>query len=159
MISSWELDSAAVIDELLLLATERRLLDRMRVRPSKLTESDPLLSRARTPAIWHIYRGMLFVGISHNLLVESFVSRMKRLERAHPNTHALTLGHLFKYKVAQERARKERIKIRSLCRGGLRECSLAADAASSCARAFGSANDNKAKLRELVKQVERDVAR
>jgi hypothetical protein len=42
---------------------------------------------------------MLFVGLAHTLLLESYVSRMKAVEKKHPNTHALTLDALFMYKV------------------------------------------------------------
>ena len=158
VIAAWGLDSQAVTDELILIAsTDRRLVDRMRMRPSKLTETAPLLSRARTPAIHDIFRGMLFVVISHNLLIESYVSRMKRLERAHPNLHVLTLGHMFKYKVRQERVRQERLCLRSDSRGALRQAALAAVEAG--ARACGTANDSKCKLRALVGQLECDVTR
>ena len=161
VVAAWELDAAAVIDELVLLATDGRQEACDAGMPMReLTAVDPLLSRSRTPAIWHIFRGMLFVLLSHNLLIESYVSRMKRLQRAHPNLHSLTLGHLFKYKVKQERARKVRRVLRSHQGGGLRRVAADADAAAGHAtRAFGTANDNKVKLRELIHQLEGDAAR
>ena len=55
---------------------------------------------------------MLFVGLAHTLLLESYVSRMKAVEKKHPHTHALTLDALFMYKVcASEQATSKPVGI------------------------------------------------
>ena len=157
VITAWELDSAAVVDELILLATDRRLIARMHERPSRLTEIDPLLCRARTPIIYDIFRGLLFVCFSHNLLLESYVSRMKRLERGHPGMHALTLDHLFKFKVAQERPREERKGVRSMRGGGLRQS--ARELAANGYGSIGAPNGSKLKQHLLLEHIERAATR
>ena len=140
-----------------MLATDRRLEARLRTRPSVLTESDPLLSRARTPVVWNVFRGMLFVGFSHNLLLESYVSRMKNLERKHPGMHAMTLDYLLKHKVGQERLRAERRRVRARRGGGLRATALELERNGyGCC---GTANDSKDKQWALIAQVERAATR
>ena len=66
VMAAWQLDAAAVVDELVVLATDRRLEARMRERPSRLTEIDPLLSAAHTPEQ---------IGLLKDALAELNISR------------------------------------------------------------------------------------
>ena len=158
VMTAWELDTAAVVDELIMLATDRRLEARLHgARLSGLASTAPLLSRARTPNLFNIFRGMLFVCFSHNLLLESYVSRMKRLERGHPGMHALTLDHLFKFKVAQERPREERKGVRSMRGGGLRQS--ARELAANGYGSIGAPNGSKLKQHLLLEHIERAATR
>eukprot|EP00966_Prymnesium_polylepis_P166245 3842988-Prymnesium_polylepis.1 len=62
---------------------------------------------------------MLFVGFAHNLLLESYVSRLAQLEKIHPGMHALTVDKIFMYRARQARGRALRLdtSLRTL-RGG-----------------------------------------
>ena len=144
LFTAWELNTPGVKAELLLLACtasgERR------------TEVNPLLSAAHTPLIFETFKGLLFVGFAHNLLLESYVSRLANLEKVHKGMHALTLHYTFMYKARQAEARGSRLKLRSSKRGGLRKAAKAKAAAGK--QADGSANESKAKLLYLSKQVD-----
>ncbi len=94
---------------------------------------------------------MLFVRLAHNLLLESYVSRLATIEKTHRNTHALTLDQLFMYKARQAEARAERLdaSLRSPSGGGLRaKAKMKADK-----RLCGSANRSRKQKLFLCKQV------
>ena len=61
---------------------------------------------------------MLFVGLAHTLLLESYVSRMKMIENVHPNTNALTLDKLFMYRARRAREKGLRQDASQRCTGG-----------------------------------------
>ena len=138
----WKLQGPAFLAELRLLATT----------PTHRTEVDPALSEALTPQTFDAFKGMLFVRLAHNLLLESYVSRLATVEKTHPNTHALTLDHLFMYKARQADARAARLDttMRSVCGGGLKpEAKLRIGRALS-----GSANRSKEQLLLLCSQTD-----
>ena len=91
----WGLNGAAVTSELLLLAS----------MPARVTEVNPELCATGTPLIFNAFKGMLFVVMTHNLTLESYVSDLANLEKIHTNTHAITLHHMFMYKKQQTTSR------------------------------------------------------
>lgn len=68
------------------------------------TKTDPVLSEARTPRLYEVYIEMLFIGLSDNTTLESFVSLYKTF--AHCNMDEMTMDNLFQYHsgLAGERA-------------------------------------------------------
>ena len=67
-----------MVRELLLLATA----------PARDTKVNPILSRKETPLLHAKFVPLLFVGFAHNLRLESLVSVLGKLERAHPKANA-----------------------------------------------------------------------
>eukprot|EP00965_Chrysotila_dentata_P067656 2239283-Pleurochrysis_carterae.AAC.1 len=76
-----EMHDAAVQKELLLLATA----------PTVDSSDEAVLSEARLPRLFALFRRWLFVGFAHDLLLELMVSRLAMLEKRHTGTHALML--------------------------------------------------------------------
>ena len=148
-LKAWRLDTAAVKTELLALAATSSI--------GRKTEVDPLLSEEGTPLLFDAFKGLLFVRLAHNLLLESYVSRLATLEKTHRNTHALTLDDLFMYKARQADARAERLdaSLRSASGGGLRPGAQA----RLTQRLSGSANSSKAQLLHLCSQVKAAASR
>ena len=108
-----------VLDELVVIATSPP--------PSRADGGPaPVLTKEGCPLLFRELRDRLFVGFSHNLFLESLVSRLAMLERRHPKTHAMMLDLLFKYHMRHADAREERLKgeLRSGQGGGLRKLSL-----------------------------------
>jgi hypothetical protein len=140
----WGLCAAAVVQELLLLAT---------AAPRK-TEIDPVLNSTETPLLFTKFISMLFVGFAHNLLLESYVSRLAQLEKIHPGMHPLTLHKLFMYRAlgARERALRLDPSMRSTRGGGCR--ALAVAKALACKPLKGSASRSKSQMALLCEQVE-----
>ena len=64
---------------------------------------------------------MLFVGFAHNLLLESYVSRLGVIEKTHPGTDASMLRYLFLFKARQASERAKRLVpgARSATNGGM----------------------------------------
>ena len=124
------------------------------------TEKNPCLSSARTPLIHEALTGLLFVGFAHNLLLESYVSRLTQVEKQHPGTHALTCRELFLYKTRQTQLRAARCEgtLRSGKHGGLR-AKAKERRASITKSGLRGANRNKLQLTALCKQSEAASAR
>ena len=97
---------------------------------------------------------MLFVGFAHNLLLESYVSRLAQLEKIHPGMHALTVDKIFMYRARQTRGRALRLdaSVRAVRGGGLRRASVAAALKGSQLK--GSACRSKAQQRMMCEQAE-----
>ena len=85
----------AHMEEWLLLATE----------PAGDTQVSPVLSEKRTPGLYSIYIDMLFVGLSDNTILESYVSRYKTF--AHVNSGGLLVETQFLYHEGLEADRKK----------------------------------------------------
>ena len=144
----WGLNGAAVTSELLLLAS----------MPARVTEVNPELCATGTPLIFNAFKGMLFVVMTHNLTLESYVSDLANLEKIHTNTHAITLHHMFMYKKQQTTSRLERLapELRSSKGGGARAAALLQSAIGK--RRKGSANRSKAQQLRLCMQVRTSAA-
>jgi hypothetical protein len=84
------------------------------------TKTDPVLSEARTPRLYEVYIEMLFIGLSDNTTLESFVSLYKTF--AHCNMDEMTMDNLFQYHsgLAGERAALCAPEMRSEGGGALR---------------------------------------
>ena len=91
--SHWEMD--AHMEEWLLIATE----------PAGDTKVSPILCQERTPGLYNIYINMLFVGLSDNTTLESYVSRYKTF--AHVNSGGLLVETQFLYHEELETERKK----------------------------------------------------
>ena len=142
-IEIFELDHHRILSELALLATAA----------PRDTEKDPVLSDSLTPRLHAKFIPMLFVGLAHNLLLESYVSRMKWAEKRHPNMHALTLDHLFMFRARRQREKDERraASMRSTRGGGARK---AARERAAEGRALVGASRNKQQQQLLCRQAE-----
>ncbi|MDC0526109.1 hypothetical protein OAO87_03825, partial [bacterium] len=68
-----------------LLPAARRAGD---VAATRDTTVSPVLSLAQTPQLYVKFIPMLFVGFAHNLLLESYVSRLTQVRPRAPPTHA-----------------------------------------------------------------------
>ena len=148
VLQQWGLDEGHALSELALLAAA----------PPQITSTNPVLSAKLTPRI-HLKMRRLFVGFSHGLLIESMVSRLATVEKAHKGTHARVLYHLFMHKCRQAPIRKKRLMaaMRSACKGGLRKQAKAE--ASKGAPLKGSANCSKLQKLMLIRQTEAAAAR
>ena len=95
--------------------------------------------------------------LAHNLLLESYVSRLATIEKMHPGCHALLLDHLFMYKTRQAEARLARLQatMRSTTGGGL---TLKAKSRADLGRPLRTANGSKIQLGALCAQVELQAA-
>mmetsp|Transcript_38102 Transcript_38102/g.126205 ORF Transcript_38102/g.126205 Transcript_38102/m.126205 type:complete len:271 (+) Transcript_38102:401-1213(+) len=84
------------------------------------TKTDPVLSEARTPRLYEVYIEMLFIGLSDNTTLESFVSLYKTF--AHCNMDEMAMDNLFQYHsgLAGERAALCAPEMRSEGGGALR---------------------------------------
>ena len=142
MVAAWRLAGPSVVKELVALATT----------PAQDTAVNPLLSFTATPQL-HFRMRVLFVGFSHNLLLESLVSRLSTLEKTHAGTHSLTLHNLFMYKGRQTPIRKERLssELRKAGGNGTAEAKVRAATGKELT---GSANRSKGQLKLLVAQTE-----
>ena len=87
------------------------------------------------------------------MLLESYVSRMKWVEKRHPNMHALTLDHLFMYRARRQREKDARraASMRSTRGGGVRK---AARERAAEGRALLGGSRNKLQQRLLCRQAE-----
>ena len=113
----WGMDRAAVVDELVLLATSP---------PAAQPEApkqwvDAVVGKEQTPLLYEKFCKWLFVGFAHNLLLECMVSRLTMLEKRHPHQHALKLNAVFKYHMKQEPGRMARAALRSEMCGARRQ--------------------------------------
>lgn len=140
----WGLRTDPLVRELLLLATA----------DERQTDIDPLLNAKETPRLFQKCISMLFVGFAHNLLLESYVSRLAQLEKIHPGMHALTVDKIFMYRARQTRGRALRLdaSVRAVRGGGLRRASVAAALKGSQLK--GSACRSKAQQRMMCEQAE-----
>ena len=84
--------AAALQWELILLA----------VTPPRDTEEEPIFSTEKTPLLYEKFIGLLFVGFAHNLLVESYVSRVSTISKVHQGVEPMTLAATFMYKTSLE---------------------------------------------------------
>ena len=143
-LDAWKLTGLAVINELKLLLS----------LPPRSTEVDPVLSPELTPTLYRQFQGMLFVGLAHNLTLESFVSRLKNLQRIHTNLHPLTVDHMFMYNARQTAARAVRCmpEMRSSKDGGAR--AAAKRKAEQQKPLSGSANRSKRQQFQLCSQLQ-----
>ena len=117
------------------------------------TEVNPVLGKAKTPLIYNAFKGLLFVRLAHNLLLESYVSRLATIEKRNPRTHALLLDHMFLYKARQTKARAARCTaaLRTSSGGGLTPKSR--EKAAEARPLKGSPNGSKKQLLLLCVQV------
>ena len=109
--------------EWLLLATAPRQLN----MPLPLTEA-PVLSRERTPGLFGVFIGQIFVRLSDNTCCESGVSEYR--PRAHQNQHELRVEQRWKHSFRQ-RPLKEMLRdpaLRSTSGGARKPAALAAAA-------------------------------
>ena len=86
--------------EWLLLATEPRQLN----MPPPLTEA-PVLSRERTPGLFGVFIGQIFVRLSDNTCCESGVSEYR--PRAHQNQHELRVEQRWKHSLTSVSVRSK----------------------------------------------------
>jgi hypothetical protein len=113
----------AHLAEWLLLATAPRQLN----MPPPLTQA-PVLSRQRTPGVFRVFIGQIFVRLSDNTCCESGVSEYR--PRAHQNQHELRVEQRWKHSFRQ-RPLKDLLRdpaLRSTSDGALRPAALAAAA-------------------------------
>ena len=85
-----------------LVDTFKKELILLAATPPRDIENDPLFSRAITPRLYELFIGLLFVGFAHNLLVESYVSRVSTISKVHKGIEPLALAALFMYKTGLE---------------------------------------------------------
>ena len=110
-----QLKKKALTDELRLLASA----------PPGETALNPVLSLDRTPCLYSKFIPLLFVGFAHNLRIESLVSVLGKLERAHPKAHSQLVDFMFIYRTNNECERDARRApaMRSTRGGGARAAS------------------------------------
>ena len=111
------------LDEWLLLATEPRQLN----MPLPLSEA-PVLSRERTPGVFGVFIGQIFVRLSDNTCCESGVSEYR--PRAHQNQHEMRVEQRWKHSFRQ-RPLKDMLRdpaLRSTTGGARKPAALAAAA-------------------------------
>ena len=110
-----QLKKKAITDELRLLASA----------PPGETALNPVLSLDRTPCLYSKFIPFLFVGFAHNLRIESLVSVLGKLERAHPKAHSQLVDLMFIYRTGNEFERDARRApaMRSTRGGGARAAS------------------------------------
>ena len=146
----WGLNGDAITSELLLLAS----------MPARVTEVNPELCATDTPLIFNAFKGMLFVVMTHNLTLESYVSDLANLEKIHTHTHAITLHYMFMYKKHQTESRLLRLapepELRSVKGGGSRAAAQMQSAIGK--RRKGSANHSKPQQLHLCMQVRASAA-
>ena len=132
-----------------LCAVERELLLLLTL-PSQDTAKDPVFSMTKTPVLYNKFISILFVGFAHNLLVESYVSRVATVSKAHPGLGRQALGALFMYKVRLQNEKGERrgAGMRSTTSGGGRR----KKALETCPQKKLKHANNKAQLRLLGEQ-------
>ena len=132
-----------------LCAVERELLLLLTL-PSQDTAKDPVFSMTKTPVLYNKFISILFVGFAHNLLVESYVSRVATVSKAHPGLGRQALGALFMYKVRLQNEKGERrgAGMRSTTSGGGRR----KKALETCPQKKLKHSNNKAQLRLLGEQ-------
>ena len=96
---------------------------------------------------------MLFVGLAHTLLLESYVSRMKMIEKVHPNTNSLTLDNLFMYRARRAREKGLRQDASQRCNGG-GGGRVEAQCRREAGKALKGANRSKRQQRLMCMQAE-----
>jgi hypothetical protein len=102
---------------------------------------------------------LLFVGFAHNLRIESFVSVLGKLEKAHPNAASQLIDFMFTYRTDREHERECRraATMRSVNKtGGAR---AAARELATEAKELGKASRSKKQLLLLQRQSEQRAAR
>ena len=143
-----ELKKKAITDELRLLASA----------PPGETALNPVLSLDRTPCLYAKFIPFLFVGFAHNLRIESLVSVLGKLERAHPKAHSQIIDFMFIYRTNNEGERDARRApdMRSTRGGGARAASkeLAAEG-----RGLRDHSRSKKQLNLLRRQAEQRASR
>lgn len=65
-----------------------------------------MLCLTRTPCMYSKFIPLLFVGFAHNLRIESFVSVLGKLEKAHPNAASQLIDFMFTYRTDREHERE-----------------------------------------------------
>ena len=137
-----------VVKELKLLATAA----------PRDTGVNPVLSLQETPRLYNKFIPLLFIGFAHNLRLESYVSVLRQLVRAHPKADSQLIDHMFVYRTNNQHEREARCdaKLRSTRGGGAREA--ARDEAAEGKTLKGTAR-NKKQLRLLQQQAEQRAAR
>ena len=98
LVERLELKKKVLTDELRLLASA----------PPGETALNPLLSLDRTPCLYTKFIPLLFVGFAHNLRIESLVSVLGKLERAHPKANSQLIDLMFIYRTGNECERDAR---------------------------------------------------
>ena len=98
----WALTTPAAVKELILLASSP---------PGPLHT----FSRKLTPVLFEAYVPMLFVGFAHALFIESKVSVLDRILRAHPNAHPTVVQHLFMFGERGAWSRERRLASKMRC--------------------------------------------
>ena len=143
-----QLKKKAITDELRLLASA----------PSGETALNPVLSLDRTPCLYSKFIPFLFVGFAHNLRIESLVSVLGKLERAHPKANSQLVDLMFIYRTGKECERDARRApaMRSTRGGGARAASkeLAAEG-----KGLRDHSRSKKQLNLLQRQAEQRAAR
>ena len=131
-------------------------IDELRHMASTPAREQPaaLLSAAHTPIFFSKFIGLLFVRLSHNLLLESYVSRLAHLEKQHPRCHALVMDALFMYKAGQTDSRRARLSAAIRSARGRGACSTcqASIAEGRGLLNTGNPNASRAQLRLLLQQ-------
>lgn len=148
LVERLELKKAALTSELRLLASA----------PPGETTINPVLSLDRTPCLYTKYIPFLFVGFAHNLRIESLVSVLGKLERAHPKANSQLIDLMFTYRTGNEGERDERRApgMRSARGGGAR---AAAKEAAAEGKGLRDASRSKKQLGKLQLQAEQRAAR
>jgi hypothetical protein len=148
LIEQLQLKKPAVLAELRLLAAA----------PPQDTATAPVLSLARTPCMYSKFIPLLFVGFAHNLRIESFVSVLGKLEKAHPSAASQLIDFMFTYRTGRENERERRraANMRSTTGGGAR---AAAREQATDAKELGKATRSKKQQKLLQRQSEQRAAR
>jgi hypothetical protein len=148
LVGRLELKKAALTSELRLLASA----------PPGETALNPVLSLDRTPCLYTKFIPFLFVGFAHNLRIESLVSVLGKLERAHPKANSQLIDFMFTYRTGNEGERDERRApgMRSARGGGAR---AAAKEAAAEGKGLRDASRSKKQLGQLRLQAEQRAAR
>ena len=148
LVQRLELKTPAVLTELKRLATT----------PAGETAVNPVLSLERTPCMYSKFIPLLFVGFAHNLRIESLVSVLGKLERAHPNANSQVLDYMFTYRTGNEgeRTRRRDASMRSTRGGGAR---AAAREQAEEGKGLREHSRSKKQLKLLERQAEARAAR
>ena len=126
--------------------------------PPGETALNPILSLDRTPCLFSKFIPLLFVGFAHNLRIESLVSVLGKLERAHPKANSQLLNNMFIYRTGNECERDIRRgpAMRSTCDGGAR---AAARELAAEGKGLREASRSKKQFNMLQRQAELRAAR
>ena len=148
LVEQLDLKKMAVINELRLLVS---------ASPGE-TALNPVLSLDHTPCLYTKFIPLLFVGFAHNLRIESLVSVLGKLERAHPKANSQLIDFMFTYRTGNEYERDVRRApaMRSTRGGGAR---AAAKERAAEGKGLRDASRSKKQLNLLQRQAEQRAAR